>query len=98
MIAEEELMALLQEKPYLFGLSRDKPMMQVIKELEKGGKSATELSEMFKLDYKKLKEKLEDLVENNALDKTEQGDHWIYFLSFDTKEFLDLYKKSKKQI
>ena len=65
--------------------------------MDEGGKSATELSQKLNVEYQSLKDVMEELVKYNILDKMQEGDHWIYFLDFEGRQFLELYKKAKQE-
>ena len=96
MSAAEDLMAFLSKNPLLFDLSRDKVMMKILKEMESGGKSATQLAQDHQVEHDSLSKKLNELVEHGILDRAQEGTHWIYFLSFKAKKFLELYFAAKQ--
>ena len=95
MSAEEELMNFLQGNPYYFDLTRDASMLKVVVSLKEGGKSASDLAQRFNLDENRLFVKLEDMVEHGLLDKQSIGNQMLFFLSFDGKNFIELYERAR---
>ncbi len=90
----EEWMAYLQQDPYLFHMSKDAVVVDILLKLgSEGGKSAHQISEEMSLPYDRVKKKMEDLLKHGILEKMQAGPRWIYFLSFRGKEFVDKYKK-----
>lgn len=97
MTATEEFMAFLGNRPYLFYLIRDKSMMKIIKELDKGGKTTDELVEKFKLSPEDIRKKLDNLVKRKTLGRIQERDDFLYYLDLEGRKMLELYKKSKEE-
>ncbi len=96
-MSQEEFMAFLQQKPHLFELIRNRELFSAVKLLEYGGKSAKELSVLYNLDEAKLVKSLDALVELGTLGKTKSDKEPLYYLDFDGKRLIELYKKTKKE-
>ena len=96
-MSEADLMHFLMERPHFFEIIKNKELMTVLKYLrEKGGKSATELAKIHNIEYEIVKETLEKLANANAIQKMQQGNHWIYILDFEALKLLELQEEARK--
>ena len=96
-MSEAELMSFLMERPHFFEIIKNKELMSVLKDLkENGGKSATELSKIHNLEYDVVKKTLEKLTDADAVQKQQQGSHWIYILDFEALKLIELQEEAKK--
>lgn len=95
---EAKLMALLQSEPALFYIVRDANHMKIVKLLESGAQSVTEVSDGLGFDPATAEKAMDDMVERGVLGTLMRRDEKVYFLNFKGKRLLDLYKKTKEAL
>jgi len=92
----EDLMVYLQDHPEYFYLIRDKQLIAIIRFLSEGGKRLPDIAEEFKLQNKRLKPILDDLIKKQVITTmmTDAGE--VYILDFNGQRILDFLEKAKE--
>jgi hypothetical protein len=97
---QEDFILFLEKNPKLFGIAKSDMCIKLLKILDKEGLPISEIKK--KNFYSKFSEKdletlLELLSELKILDKHNIGIKTIYYANDNTKMFLEIYEKTKKE-
>lgn len=95
---EERLMALLQSEPALFYIVRNANHMKVIKLLESGARTVSEIAGGLGFEESTTERAMDGMVERGVLGTLFRAGEKVYFLNFKGKKLLGLYRKAKEAL